>query len=66
MPAMQPLCTLDFSRRDLQAPVSMRNPKTCMDVSKKKALVDMVATAEGGGPIACCLTIHMDVDISWR
>ena len=22
---MQPLCTLDFGRRDLQAPVSMRN-----------------------------------------
>ena len=66
VPAMQPLCTLDFGRRDLQAPVSMRNQRPVWVSSKKKALVDMVATAEGGGPIACFLTIHMDVDISWR
>ena len=56
VPAMQPLCNLDFGRRDLQAPVSMRNRSPLWVSSKKKALVDMVATAEGGGPIACFLT----------
>ena len=66
VPAVQPLCSLDFGRRDLHAPVSMRNRRPVWVSSKKKALVDMVATAEGGGPIACILTIHMDVDISWR
>ena len=66
MPAVQPLCTLDFGRRDLQAPVSMRNRRPVWVSSKKKALVDMVATALSGGPIARFMTIHMDVDISWR
>ena len=65
MPAMQPLCTLDFGRTDLQGPVSMRNRRPVWVSSKEKALVNMVATAEGGRPIACFLTMHMDVDISW-
>ena len=45
VPAMQPLCTLDFGGRDLQAPVLMRNLRPVWVSSKKKALVDMVATA---------------------
>ena len=64
VPVMQPRCTLDFGRRDLQAPVSMRNRRPVWVSSKKKAFVDMVATAEGGGPVAYFLTTHMGVDIS--
>ena len=34
--------------------------KTCMGVKQKESISGC------GGPIACFLTIHMDVDISWR
>ena len=41
--------------------------KTCMGVKqKKKALVDMDATTEGGDLRVHFLTIHMAVDNSWR